>query len=624
VDEADRQVPEPIDELAPTEAQSLEARRVEPVRYFAAAFSKAVKSYNLYARNNEALLKFLDDAHRHSQSAFEAVGDLELNVRRESLTCAGQVVLEDPDRETGIPFRLFREGVRRFTLEIGLEQAELNQVIEILAKPPMSGDLDDDLVSNLWRAAVPHVRYVTLDVYAVTASADGESPEEDQEQEEIRQDLDRLLSAIYQGAASEEDGVKAVNISSDDLVALATLGDEREEETSRIGQATARAIFNVGEDLVDKLQQEIAAEKEADLLELTYDVLLGVLFRVKSGAESQKVIQEILNLYDSLLLSRDFNSAGALVKRMHDLAQGGDLKNLAIVGQLLKLIGTEQRLAQVTVAINDGMVASASQVLPLLHALGEGVVPIFLSLMPGIQQPQHRRLLCDMMVEVRPPTIEMIRGYWGQADWFIDRDLLYLAQRSGDPGAIQFVLEGCEHPHARVRQQALGMLQQLPTGPADAKLVAALQDDDQGVRITAVRTLMARRATSVGQRLHSIVVSEDFEGRDQGEQRTFLVAFANLAGSAAVPVLDQILNGSQLGQGGGFLERLRSKVEATMQDLADPKIELRCAAAVALGSIMTPDAAEALHKGARSREKEIKDVCERTLVKRRGESRGGA
>ena len=38
--------------------------------------SKAVKSYNLYARNNEALLKFLDDAHRHSQSAFEEAGAL--------------------------------------------------------------------------------------------------------------------------------------------------------------------------------------------------------------------------------------------------------------------------------------------------------------------------------------------------------------------------------------------------------------------------------------------------------------------------------------------------------------------------------------------------------------------
>lgn len=599
------------------EGGALASKRLEPVRYFAAAFSKAVKSYNLYARNNEALIKFLDDAYRLSQSAMEAVGDIELNVRRDRLSCLGQEVLEDPDRETGIPFRLFREGVRRFTFEVGLEQDELNKVIEIIAKPPLTGDLDEDMVSHLWRASIPHVRYVTLDVYAVTASADGASPEEEQAQEEIRQDLDRLLSAIYRGGAGAE-GVKTINISSDDLVALATLGEDREEETSRIGTATKRAIFNVGEQVVQQLRREVVEEKDQVLLDLTYDVLLGVLFRVKSGAESQKIIQELLNLFDSLLLSRDFRGAATLVQRMNDQAHGDDLKNVAIVRQLLKLFASEQRLAQVTVAINDGVVSNTAQVMPLLQALGPEVVPALMGLLHGLQQPQHRRLLCDMMVEVAPPSIGLIQSAWGQGEWFVDRDLLYLAQKTGDPDAFSFVLSGCNHPHARVRQQALGMLQNTPPGPADGKLLQALLDDDSQVRITAVRTLMARRTAGVHERLQRVVTSEVFEEREPSEQRTFLVAYATLAGAAAVPVLDQILNGGQQ-QGGGFLSRLKSRVEATMQELADPKIELRCAAAVALGTIGAPGAADALHKGARSRDREIRDVCERSLAKRRGE-----
>lgn len=600
-------------------------RQLEPVRYFAAAFTKAVRSFNMYARNNAALLKFLDDAFRFSQQAFEAVGDLEFDVRRDRLIVQGSPVIEDADREYGIPFRLFREGVRRFAISAGIEQPEMNRLIELLAKPRGSGELDDDLVSVLWREALPHVRYVTLDVYAVTSSAE-ETPEEEQAQEALRQDLDKLLNAIYQGGMISTDGVKSVNISADDLVALASLGDERERDTERIGQATKRAIFNLKPDVIETLQREAGADQDEVLLDTTYDVLLGVLFRVRSARDSQQVIQEILNLFDMLMLERDFKAAAGLVRRLDDFKRSADLKNLALVKQLLKLFASEQRLSQIAVAINDGVVTSVTQLSELLGALGPDVVPALLNLLAAVQQPQHRRLLCDIMIDVKPPAVDLLRKLFGQSEWFVDRDLLYLASRSPEAEATDLIILGCDHGHARVRQQALGMLQSLPGDRADDLLLRALTDAESAVRVTVVRTLVARRTPTAAKRLSAIVQDPAFELRDPAEQRTFMLAYATLAGSEAIGVLDHLLNGGQP-QGSGLLDRLRGAFEDVVE--GDPKLELRVAAAVALGAIGTPSAHDALKRGEKSKTRRVRETCTRVLalphggVDKAGPGRGG-
>ncbi|MFH1811957.1 MAG: HEAT repeat domain-containing protein [Pseudomonadota bacterium] len=584
--------------------------RLDLVRYFCAAFAKAVRSYSMYSRNNEALEKFMSAAYRYIEQSFTENGDLEFNVRRDRLAMLGEDVLVDPDRETGIPFRLFREGIRRVTLEAGMDRAELDKLIEILSKPPVQADLDDDMVCMLWRAGLPHFRYVTLDIYDAGSSADDDDEDDSTPQrEEIRQDLDRLLSAIYSGNQGTEESVKAVNISGDDLVALATLGEDRQRETERIGTSTSRAIFNVGEEVVAKLLGEVAAETDFSLLDLTFEVLLGVLFQVRTSAESQQVIQELVSLYDAILVERDYKSAASLIRQMASYSDGQDLKNVAIVKQLFRLFSSTQRLAQIAVALNDNAISSTAQLAELMHLLGPDVVPGLLANMAAVQQPQHRRVLCDLMLEISPPTVEQLRGYYGKAEWFVDRDLLYMASRINEPAAYKLLIEGCHHAHARVRQQALGMLQHAPRGEADEELAFALDDAEQAVRITVVRTLVSRRTPGVADQLKKLIADPGFLQRDSSEQRTFLVAFGALAGPGAVTVLEQILQGS-FQKGSGLLDRVR----VAMETISEEEEELRCSAAVALSAIGGTAAVDALRRGTSVRHRKVKDVCQRAVA----------
>jgi AcrR family transcriptional regulator len=124
-----------------------------------------------------------------------------------------------------------------------------------------------------------------------------------------------------------------------------------------------------------------------------------------------------------------------------------------------------------------------------------------------------------------------------------------------------------------------------------------------------VRTLVSRKTSGAAALLRDLVTKPEFEQREAGEQRTFLVAFAALADADAVPVLDRLLNGEPVK--GNLLERLKRTVEAA----GDPLTELRCAAAVALSSIGSATALAALDKGAGSRDKAVRDACMRSLRK---------
>ena len=60
---------------------------------------------------------------------------------------------------------LYRDGVRRIRLELGLEEDELRRLLLALASPLDPTDLTEDYVTRLWESDVPNVRIFAVDPY---------------------------------------------------------------------------------------------------------------------------------------------------------------------------------------------------------------------------------------------------------------------------------------------------------------------------------------------------------------------------------------------------------------------------------------------------------------------------
>ena len=60
---------------------------------------------------------------------------------------------------------LYRDGIRRIRLELGLEDDELRRLLLALASPLDPTDLTEDYVTRLWESDVPNVRIFAVDPY---------------------------------------------------------------------------------------------------------------------------------------------------------------------------------------------------------------------------------------------------------------------------------------------------------------------------------------------------------------------------------------------------------------------------------------------------------------------------
>lgn len=138
------------------------------------ALSRAARSFLLYDPSNEAIRHFLDALRRSSEGYLQAYGDLALEVRPWELVAGGEIVYLDRDRERSIAFRLFRDGVRKLTLDAGLPWAELLKLLEILSiRYTGIRQTEDDMVVLLWKAGFHHIHIEAVEGFVADEEDSG-------------------------------------------------------------------------------------------------------------------------------------------------------------------------------------------------------------------------------------------------------------------------------------------------------------------------------------------------------------------------------------------------------------------------------------------------------------------
>ncbi len=123
------------------------------------ALTRAARSFLLYDPANEAIRHFLGALRQSVEAYIAAWGELPLVVNPFELVVHGEVVYLDRDRERSLAFRLYRDGVRRITLEPELTWQELLKLLEILSiRYTGVRQAEDDMVVLLWKAGFANIQ----------------------------------------------------------------------------------------------------------------------------------------------------------------------------------------------------------------------------------------------------------------------------------------------------------------------------------------------------------------------------------------------------------------------------------------------------------------------------------
>jgi hypothetical protein len=125
------------------------------------SLSKTSRAYRFYAPNNRALQAFVQELYDLFDDYFGVHLELTLKVRPEALLFAttDEEVYRDEDRETGFPFKLYRDGVRVLSLRRGLTHEEILRLQRILAMRTLGKLEEEDVATQLWRIRSKHVQF---------------------------------------------------------------------------------------------------------------------------------------------------------------------------------------------------------------------------------------------------------------------------------------------------------------------------------------------------------------------------------------------------------------------------------------------------------------------------------
>jgi len=125
------------------------------------SLAKTSRAFRFYAPNNRALQAFVRELYDLFDLYFGVHIDLTLKVRPDALLYAstGEEVYRDEDRETGFPFKLYRDGVRALSLRRGLTHDEILRLQRILAMRTLGKLEEEDVATQLWRIRSAHIQF---------------------------------------------------------------------------------------------------------------------------------------------------------------------------------------------------------------------------------------------------------------------------------------------------------------------------------------------------------------------------------------------------------------------------------------------------------------------------------
>ena len=452
-----------------------------------------------------------------------------------------------------------------------------------------SNEEDDDIVTRLWSRNLSTITLVTAEELSKSSAGNDDALHVDGSMNSSDSTLRELL----------------------DRERAKRGGSGTDSQDSGSGNAKSRfqsglAGYEVTEEEVAGLAQEIEAERKQDNLMYILDMLTAILASEKSPALLTKLFGLWGHVVDSLLREGKWTVLENVFSLLHETdAVRPDLgeEHKQQLASLLNGLGRTERVRAIEEYLNrnpDADVKGLSTVLQLMKA---DAVPSLCSLLASVTSPIHQAIVSEALaVLAKDHPDPLLRGLSDRRPGYV-RNLLSILIKWNNPRFAESIEKMIRYPDAQVRREAVRALGLLRPSGNGMKLVSLSTDEDEGVRFAALKLLMSGQYT-VPLSLWSPLLSEEgFLDRPSSERRAIFQAVRATCGDEAVPYWQGLLTEW------AWMNRRK-------------KEELAVIGAETLGKLATPAAIAALSLGAQKGTAAVRQACAAALSQAQRLQRG--
>ena len=461
------------------------------------------------------------------------------------------------EMEQRLPFLMYRDGVRGFTLPVTTTQADVAFLVDGMIGLALGFAADEDLFTWLWEASLEHIEVdaaslaeslahqgITLEPAPATGEALALEPEAVE---------DWACPAVGVDAAGAWESL-AHELASGQAEALHQLREDEARDRASEGDAFLRRVL--ADDPSDATREALAAAA------LTW--LAGSIGRcaMDDATRAEGLLREV----DPQLE----HSGPSLRSHLTGLDHG------ALCERLEELDA-----------------AAMKQFFALTVRLGSPAVELVVALMARAGKPRLRAAATTALTFICNDHPQWLAPFLRDSRWHVVRNIVFVLGQIGGADAGALLAGPARHLDARVRRAVITALAQAPQQQRVPLLLGQLETNDS-TTLLAVLTMLGREHDArVAPLLIHYIDAPDFETRPEDVKLAMLGTLADVADDAAVPALCAVLQ-----KGGWFARR---SIERTV-------------AAHTLARIGTTAALHALHEGTRSPAEPVRTACLEALT----------
>lgn len=531
---------------------------------------RALKTCRLYDAANPNVTRFRSELAEATDRLLDRCGTLRLDVRSSALEWEGQPVFESQTRDDNLAGVFHRDGVRALTFMPGMAHEEVQGLLDGVLKVTGPTPGDDDLVTLLWEANLPHVQIASVPLEGDVD--EGGEGEESDDGPRMPWPGDVKIAGPPSTPSSQ-------------VIEMATRSDDWE---SADGAADPETVMEELEahaaEYLERVRRERLPQPGAPLLRQVVAVLGDACAAGATPEDLAELAQFAPRVLREAIAQGEWECASGVLRLWRSGVDGdpaaGFVEGLRDVGSTV----TAHAVAALDRQGEDGL----EPFLELARSLGAPAAPWLMSVLAESQRRRIRKPLARLLAELVRDAPAVLLPWLSDERWYVVRNVVHVYSLIGGERAAELVKAVLEHPEPRVRREAVDVLGHSDRDTARPLLLGMLEGSEPRLVVSILQHLAEDPHPDVTLRLLALFDSPTFDGRTDEERRAILLALATRR-DAALPALEQALH-----RGGLF-----SKGDDAR----------RQAVAFCLARIGTRAAREALERGTRSVKPGVRKAC---------------
>ena len=584
--QAEQQEPE-LEEEKP-KADPVEVKKAGNVIQF---FKKSFSLTKLYPPENPSVAKSIDLFNNKIGEFLSEYEELAIMVGEFSFSYKGEIVFQDEERRSSLPFLFYKDGLRELSFHKGLDKEELNEFFRVISEVSDLPAEDADIVNALWEKSFMYIRYYSIDdfldqdigesteevsIFDKAGFAKGKVEMTPEDEELYKKDLSLGIQEGREKGEGEDEG-----------------------EGAGAGMVPGTTVGAVSRDEFPEIESMLSESRKTPHLTELIDLLFELLFCEEKEEQFAAIADILGECHQKVLEKADFSQALLILNRIEELKKITFAKSeekAKLLGRISDSAVAPDSIASLRKIYSDGQVADFDAFFGYLDILGAGAFPVVAAIWEDSKFPFSRQKVLTFLKKIGKQDLTSLLNLARGQSASMTREIISILSTTGERTEISHLEDFVNHPDKAIRLDVIRALGKSGDEASNKILLRFISDKDTEVRTAALRNLKYLGDDATLDYVKQMAHEKDFREKSKREKEAIL----------------KFLASTKSGEISAFLRSILKKGKIFFPYKTN---ETRLCAVSALGVMATPEAADILKEGTKIRNKAIRNACKYTLGK---------